>query len=134
MQKVKITLSRKHQCERNKFINKLFDYELMKTYQVPPLVSYDLNGNKLQKGTIVNFYYDVNKTKVIKEEVISNNLPNEIIFKQTFNNIILNIKHTFKEKLWCLEYEFIINKSGNVDKLGLAKQLEEDMESFIRIL
>ncbi len=135
MQKINISLSRTFQTETEDFIKLLFDYDLMSAYQVPPLVSYQLKkGELLKTGSLVYLYYDEDKTKIIKEEIVKNDLPKSILIKQQYNDINVLIKHTFKNNIWYLDYTFKIDNKNPVNKLGLAKQLTEDMESFLKII
>ncbi len=135
MQTINISLSRAFNIRKEDFIKLLFDYDLMSTYQVPPLKSYEIKkGELLKENSVVYLYYDVEKTKVIKEEIIKNNLPDSIIISQQFNEINVLIKHTFSSNIWKIDYTFKTNKVNPVDKLGLAKQLQEDMESFLKII
>ena len=135
MQTINISLSRAFNIRKEDFIKLLFDYDLMSTYQVPPLKSYEIKkGELLKENSVVYLYYDAEKTKVIKEEIIKNNLPDSIIISQQFNEINVLIKHTFSSNIWKIDYTFKTNKVNPVDKLGLAKQLQEDMESFLKII
>ncbi len=135
MQTIKISLSRSFNVAKDVFIDKLFNYELMKSYQIPPLVSYELKqGELFKEGSLVYLYYDELKSKIIKEQIIKNNLPDNITIKQQYNDITVILKHSFKENIWHLDYQFIINNDNHVNKIGLAKQLTEDMESFLKIL
>lgn len=134
MQKINISLSRTYKLNTEDFLKLLFDYDLMSAYQIPPLVSYELKkGKLLENDALVFLYYDEEKTKVIKETIINNNLPNSILINQQYNDVSVLIKHTFKNNIWHLDYTFTINNNNPVNKLGLAKQLTEDMESFLKI-
>ncbi|HHT39574.1 MAG: hypothetical protein PHY22_02785 [Acholeplasmataceae bacterium] len=105
----------------------------MKNYQQPPLISYQLvKGNFLEEGAVVKLFYDNEKTKVITETIIKNNLPKEIIIEQKYFHVLVIIKHRFNNNIWFVDYQFITTTKKTIDKEGLAKQLEEDMEGFLK--
>lgn len=133
MTTTRISLSRKFSCSLDHFIESLFDYQLMKNYQQPPLISYQLvKGNFLEEGAVVKLFYDNEKTKVITETIIKNNLPKEIIIEQKYFHVLVIIKHRFNNNIWFVDYQFITTTKKTIDKEGLAKQLEEDMEGFLK--
>ncbi|MCK9165899.1 MAG: hypothetical protein RBS76_01140 [Acholeplasmatales bacterium] len=133
MTTTRISLSRKLSCSLDHFIESLFDYQLMKNYQQPPLISYQLvKGNFLEEGAVVKLFYDNEKTKVITETIIKNNLPKEIIIEQKYFHVLVIIKHRFNNNIWFVDYQFITTTKKTIDKEGLAKQLEEDMEGFLK--
>lgn len=133
MTTTRISLSRKLSCSLDHFIESLFDYQLMKNYQQPPLISYQLvSGNFLDEGAVVKLFYDNEKTKVITETIIKNNLPNEMIIEQKYFQVLVVIKHRFNNNIWFVDYQFVTTSKKTIDKEGLAKQLEEDMEGFLK--
>lgn len=130
-------ISVKLNANATKVINKLFDYDELKKYQAPRLITYHhMRGQKLDQGTVTRLFYDYNGKKIYMDEyIIENNLPDGIIVLYTMGNTKNRLSYTFKAiddktTLWTNEVVFDFDESMVVDKLFYIKQTEADMKAF----
>ncbi len=128
---VKINKSIQEVCE------KLFDYDLLKYHQQPPLITYHLmRGKTLEKGAVTRLFYNYNGTKIYMDEyVIDNQLPTSITLLYTMGDIKNKMTYSFsnvndQNTLWTNEVIFEFVDDFTVDKLHYIKQTEEDMKAF----
>lgn len=128
---VKIKKNIQEVCE------KLFDYDLLKYHQQPPLITYHLmRGKTLEKGAVTRFFYNYNGTKIYMDEyVIDNQLPTSITLLYTMGDIKNKMTYSFsnvndQNTLWTNEVIFEFVDDFTVEKLHYIKQTEEDMKAF----
>lgn len=128
---VKIKKNIQEVCE------KLFDYDLLKYHQQPPLITYHLmRGKILEKGAVTRLFYNYNGTKIYMDEyVIDNQLPTSITLLYTMGDIKNKMTYSFsnvndQNTLWTNEVIFEFVDDFTVDKLHYIKQTEEDMKAF----
>lgn len=116
---------------------KLFNYDLLKYHQQPPLTTYHLmRGKKLDKGAVTRLFYNYNGTKIYMDEyVIDNQLPTSVTLLYTMGDIKNKMTYSFSDvngqtTLWTNEVIFEFVDDFTIDKLHYIRQTEEDMKAF----
>lgn len=135
MKKIEFSINLTIHKSREEVIDTLFDYDQMKYYQSPPLLSHKLiKGKALEEGTVRILYYSDDIADIMYEGVVKNELNDGITMVQKYKRIKVLLKHSFKEigqhTLWRVDYTFEMANDSNVDKMGLVKQLKDDMRAF----